>query len=151
MECGDYTAVIAFTPDRRLVLGEQLKLGVGFPSLVFPGGGVDKGETPLQAAKRELREETGYTAARWTYLGNYVQDANRFLSNAHFFVAFDAVKTHEPRIDPTEESKTILKTVNQAWRAFQKGQFRLVATVTALLLAKHIAAKWNRGKGRARG
>jgi ADP-ribose pyrophosphatase len=54
--------VVALTPDDRVVLVREFRPGVEATLLELPGGVVDAGEEPLEAAHRELLEETGYEA-----------------------------------------------------------------------------------------
>ncbi|MCB9765280.1 MAG: NUDIX hydrolase [Alphaproteobacteria bacterium] len=56
----DWVNVVALTEDDRLVLVRQHRFGIDQETLEIPGGCVDPGETPAEAAVRELREETGY-------------------------------------------------------------------------------------------
>lgn len=61
--------VIAQLEDGRLVLERQYRYPVHNVMIEFPAGKLDAGEAPLACAKRELREETGYTAAAWAHAG----------------------------------------------------------------------------------
>ncbi|MCR5009457.1 MAG: NUDIX hydrolase [Clostridia bacterium] len=65
--------VVPVTADGKIVVERQYRYAVGQTMVEIPAGKLDyKGEDRLEAAKRELREETGYTADRWTDLGTYL-------------------------------------------------------------------------------
>ena len=58
---------------------------LGEVMLNMPGGMVEEGEDPLAAIQRELLEETGYSAAEWTSLGNFIGNSSRGCGNYYFF------------------------------------------------------------------
>lgn len=62
------TAVVAIANDGRIAMVRQYRYPVGKVTLEIPAGKLDAGEEPLVCAKRELKEETGYVAERWTKL-----------------------------------------------------------------------------------
>ena len=62
LESGDWCSIVALTPDRRVVLVRQYRFGVMAATLEIPGGSVGRDEPHLDAAKRELLEETGFEA-----------------------------------------------------------------------------------------
>ena len=64
----DWTSVLALTPERQVVVVEQYRHALQGISRELPAGVIDPGETPLQAAKRELLEETGYASDDWRVL-----------------------------------------------------------------------------------
>ena len=61
--------VIGLLDDGRVLLERQFRYPVGLVMTEFPAGKLDAGEQPLFCAKRELLEETGYTAREWAYAG----------------------------------------------------------------------------------
>lgn len=82
-------AVIIPQNGDRFLLAEQYRINVGVTSLEFPMGGIDEGEEPLTAAKRELLEETGAEAKEWLGLGK-ISNANGSLRHwLHLFHAND--------------------------------------------------------------
>lgn len=79
--------MVAAIEDGKLLMIRQHRFTTMAPTLEFPGGGIDESESPLEAAKRELAEETGYTATRWRRLG----DLNEAIGIArHTFTLFVA-------------------------------------------------------------
>lgn len=60
MKTGDFVTVFCRTKENKVVLVRQYRYAFDNFSYEFPGGIVDKGETPLESAKREVLEETGY-------------------------------------------------------------------------------------------
>ncbi|MCG8462157.1 MAG: NUDIX hydrolase [Holophagales bacterium] len=69
LRTADWVNVVALTPERQVILIEQYRHGIDAATLEIPGGMVDPGEDPADAASRELREETGYTGGPPELLG----------------------------------------------------------------------------------
>src|ERR1044071_2842229 len=69
IENPDWVNVIALTKEREIVLIEQFRHGSGEVILEIPGGMIDDGEESETAARRELLEETGFSAAEFVFLG----------------------------------------------------------------------------------
>ena len=61
--------IVPLLPDGRVVLERQFRYPLKRTVIEFPAGKIDVGEPPFKCAQRELLEETGYRAARWSYLG----------------------------------------------------------------------------------
>jgi 8-oxo-dGTP pyrophosphatase MutT (NUDIX family) len=69
IDCPDWANVVAITPDDRMLFVRQYRPAVDQVTLEIPGGLVDPGECPDEAARRELEEETGFVSSRWEKLG----------------------------------------------------------------------------------
>ena len=101
-------------------------------SVEIPAGLVDPGETPLQAARRELEEETGYSTDEWISMGwSYANPA--FLTNrAHHFLARSVRRTSDPRPEDGEDLECAELTIDQARQAIREGRMRNALTLLAL-------------------
>lgn len=85
LDPGDAVAVVAVADDGVLTV-EQYRPRIQMRTVDLPGGAVDDGEGADEAARRELREETGYAAERVTYVDTYVPTGwTRYV--CHVFVA----------------------------------------------------------------
>jgi 8-oxo-dGTP pyrophosphatase MutT (NUDIX family) len=102
-EIADWTLVVCTDVVGNFVLVEQYRHGIGQVTLELPAGDIEPGEDPLEAAVRELREETGYESSDWTPLGVLYPEPPRSPSKAHVFVARAARRVAEQRLDQAEE------------------------------------------------
>jgi 8-oxo-dGTP pyrophosphatase MutT (NUDIX family) len=104
----DWVNIIAVTKKGEIVLIEQFRHGIKEVVLEIPGGMIDAGEEPEIAARRELLEETGYTAENFVLLGK--SRPNPAIQNnwLYHYAAFDAAKTGEVNFDEHESLVTRL-------------------------------------------
>jgi ADP-ribose pyrophosphatase len=134
IQCSNWVNVLAITPDQKVVLIKQFRHGTNNYTVEIPGGAVNHGEDSLIGAKRELEEETGYTATKWISLGKV--DVNpAFMTNAcETFLAIDAVKTNEQNLDPFEEIEVYLEDLKKMPELVQQGTITHSLVIAGLYL-----------------
>ncbi len=103
----DWVNMIVLTERREIVLVRQYRHGTGDVTLEIPGGMVDPGETPLQAAQREVLEETGYRAERWEPLGRLAPNPAFLTNHTHVFLALDARREGAQDLGENEDIEVV--------------------------------------------
>ena len=122
-EFTDWVNVLPITPNGRFVMIRQYRHGSGEFTWEVPGGTMDKKErSPLKTAKRELEEETGYTAKRWKSLGSFSPNPAVQRNQMHFFLALDATLTGKTNFDEDEDIETALLPASRVYAMLKKGQ-----------------------------
>ena len=112
IESPDWVNVVALTPDEDLVLVRQFRHGSRIVTLEIPGGLIDPGETPGEAAGRELLEETGFRAGRLENLGSLSPNPALFGNRVHMQVALDCEQVDEIKNESTEHTTVELLPVS---------------------------------------
>ncbi len=132
LEAPSWCNVVALTPERRLVVVRQFRFGSGTVTTEIPGGVVDEGEEPEETARRELREETGYTAERWSYLGA-VEPNPAFQTNVcHHYLAEHARRTHDLELDQGEDIAVDTLDLGEVRARIASGKIRHSLVICAL-------------------
>ncbi len=104
VEGRDVAMVFPYTDEGEVVLVEQYKHGPKRAMWDLPAGYMDAEDaSPLEAARRELSEETGCTAREWVHLATLHPDPNRSDHVFHFYLALGAERTRPQHLDVTEE------------------------------------------------
>lgn len=122
----DFVNIAAITQDEQYLVFRQTKYSISGTTLAPVGGYVEPGEEPLDAAKRELLEETGYEARHWEGLGIFAVDGNRGNGRAHFFLAREAYPVSTPASDDIEEQRLLKLSRAEIEAAVQRGAFKVL-------------------------
>lgn len=131
----DYVNVVAVTANERFICFRQVKYGLEGTTLGIVGGFVEEGEEPMEAARRELVEETGYESSDWTPLGSYRVDPNRGIAMGHLYLARQARYVTPRNADDLEEQEMLLLTRAEVETALAGGEFQVLAWAACLALA----------------
>ncbi|HZI18765.1 MAG TPA: NUDIX hydrolase [Pyrinomonadaceae bacterium] len=134
VEAPDWINVVPLTAAGEVVLIEQFRHGSREVSLEIPGGMVDGGESPAEAARRELLEETGYEASELVALGR--TRPNPAIQNnwIHTFAALGCVRRGEPANDGTEHTIVRLAPLGDVPRLLAGGAITHSLVVVAFHL-----------------
>lgn len=102
IDSNDWVNIVALTDDGEVVLIRQFRHGSGDITLEIPGGILDSGESPLQAAQRELLEETGYHCDHVELIGR-VRSNPALFNNWTYTVLATGLRPGPTRFDEHEE------------------------------------------------
>ena len=108
LECPAYVNVVALTDDGRIILVRQWRHGTRSVELEIPAGLVEAGESGLDAAARELLEETGFSAARWSLIGQVAPNAAMQDNFATTVLAEGCTRVADPTPDAGEDLEIVL-------------------------------------------
>jgi len=132
LESVDWVNVVALTGDGRSVMIRQFRFGVAYTTLEIPGGMVDPGENPLTAARRELKEETGYGGGTWHYLGSVEPNPAIHDHLMHHYLARDVVSEGAQDLSGGEAIHMELMSVDEVVAAVQSGELKHALALSAL-------------------
>lgn len=114
--------IIPVLDDGRLVLIRQYRyLGEKY-SVEFPGGGMGKGESSTDAAKRELLEESGYSAENLIKIGAFEPCVGVVKDQSHIFIANELTALQEPKSEGIEHTEVILRRVDEFENMIKQGE-----------------------------
>jgi ADP-ribose pyrophosphatase len=117
---GAAVCIVALTPDDKVIMARQFRPGPNKILLELPGGGIEAGESPLEAARREFLEETGYEGD-FEFAGTCLDDAYSTMERP-YVVATNCVKVAEPQNTAHEEIKVVLLSLDEFRQHLRSGQ-----------------------------
>jgi ADP-ribose pyrophosphatase len=129
----DYVSVVALTGEQRVLIVRQYRPAVERDTLELPSGLVDPGETPEEAARREVLEETGYEGGEWRVLGAMEPDTGR-LGNRIWSCVAKGVRRVEG-CAPEEGIAVETWSLDELAQAMADGRFRMALHVAVVMMA----------------
>lgn len=138
----DWVNVVALTPEEDVVLIRQWRHGTRRVELEIPAGLIDAGETPLQAAARELREETGYEAASLELIGSVAPNPAFQANTCYTVLARGCVELGAQELDAGEDIAVLRMSPKQLREAVGAGQLRNAMVICALFWWLESRGSW---------
>lgn len=132
--------MLALLDNGKLLLERQFRYPVGRVFLELPAGKIDEGEAPLEAARRELLEETGYEADDWQRLGiihNCIGYSNEFIE---VYLARDLRRIADQQLDHNEFLEVVEMSPQELAMAIRKGEVTDAKTISGLYLLENLMA-----------
>ena len=127
-------AIVALTGAGEVVLERQYRYPMGRELVEIPAGKLEAGEAHLETGKRELLEETGYAAAKWTYLGQ-VHNAIGYSDEAIELWLATGLEKHEAQLDEGEFLEVFTLPFDEALAMAADGRISDVKTIVGLFWA----------------
>jgi len=138
LNVADYVGILAITTDQRILAVRQYRPAVERYTVEFPAGLVDAGESPIETARRELLEETGYQAGDVTLLGEMLTDTGRLTNRlwAFFATGVHRAEGHQPEAG----MESLDYSAPELMKAAAAGEFNhaLHVAILALAMAKGV-------------
>jgi ADP-ribose pyrophosphatase len=133
LEYGDWATIVALTRDQEVVLVRQYRHGAQKVILELPGGAMEDGDaSPMEAARRELLEETGYTSDTFIQIGCVSPNPANQTNLIYSFLALNAEKVGSQNLDETEEIEVVLKPLEKVIAMAKNGELLQSMQVSAV-------------------
>jgi len=141
LEFRAWASVLALTKKQEVVLVKQFRHGAQDIIWEFPGGVVEDGENPMDGARREMLEETGYTTSNLIGVGNFYANPALQTNLMYGYLAYDVEKTDIQKFDESEDIEVHLVPLEELIAMTKRGEFLSGLQVAVLF---HALAYMNR-------
>jgi ADP-ribose pyrophosphatase len=128
----DCIAVVALDENDNVLMERQYRTAVGKVLLEIPAGGIEEGESPEDAVRRELQEEIGYLPGKVTRLGGFYAAPGYCTEYLHLFMATD-LKASKLVAEDTDEIELVRVPVAEIKGLIESGEICYSKSVAGLL------------------
>jgi len=127
----NYSTVVPFLSDNEVLIIKSYRHLVDSIQFEIPSGYIEDGETPMDAAIREFKEETGYNTNKILFVGEYTLDYSMFEQKGYIYAAYDLVKNNKQDLGIMEYIKTDTLTINQLKEMLFNGKILNASSIVA--------------------
>ncbi len=137
----DWVNIIPITKNNDVILINQHRFGTEKLCLEVPGGMVDEGEDPMDAAIRELSEETGYTSSKVIEIGRVEPNPALMSNHTYSYLALDVCQTAEQKLDGMEDIEILKKPIDEIPLLIEKGEIKHALVICAFYFYNQYLSK----------
>ena len=131
----NYSTIVPFISNDRILVLRSYRHLVDSIQVEAPSGYIEDGESPEQAARRELEEETGYTAKKIVTLGYYTLDYTMFEQKGNVFVAYGLDNKGKQSLGKMEKIVVDTIMINEIKQLLSQGKILNAASIVAFYKA----------------
>lgn len=131
----EYVHIVPVHDNGRMVLVSQYRYPGRATCVEFPGGVVDACESPLDAAPRELLEETGFQARHWQPVATFFANPARQTNRVHVYLASGLTRVSDQKLDDSEDIACSEASANELNTMIKDGRFSQGLHIASFYLA----------------
>jgi 8-oxo-dGTP pyrophosphatase MutT (NUDIX family) len=133
---GDVAMIVPITTKKEIVFVRQYKHGAGEIIIELPAGRIKTGHDPIEIAKAELEEETGYHANELLHLGTIFGEPSKDTFKVYGYLTMNLSLKHLQKFDENEDIEVLLIPSNKVDNKIENGEIRASDTITFIKLAQ---------------